>query len=283
MKEILEVIKVYEITSEYIVAKVDMQVSSVDDLPAANEIVGNVKCGYGSIAQVIQSGVFYTMDDPGEWHIDNDASGGGGSSARLYTNSLAYMEEQMLPANMTAIYNTSVPYGSYGEKVAARLAISDEAQHTTLMEQGWSASGAAYYESENQIGAYGGYEFAEPTGLARASFWIGRFSGQNKALTVKIQYKSASDEWVDVETVEISPSTDYPLNIVAVDLTETAEAKGIRWIHSDVTKVSNTNIVFFGMTVYKRVGDAIPVYKPTGTGIITPPTGYAGFGALYIP
>lgn len=211
------------------------------------------------------------------------AGNSGGGAVTLYTNGVAYNEEQMLPAGMTAIYNTSVPYGSYGAKVAARLAISDEAQHTALMEQGWSASGAAYYDSENQIGAYGGYEFAEPTSLARASFWIGRFSGQNKALTVKIQYKNASDEWTDVKTVEISPSTDYPLNIVTVDLTETAEAKGLRWIHSDVAKVSNTNICFFGMTVYKRVGDAIPVYKPTDTGIITPPTGYAGFGALYIP
>ena len=69
MKEILEpIIKVYEITPDYIVAKVNLQVSTADELPTADEIIGNIKCGFGSSAQAVQEGAFYAMDEDGSWY-----------------------------------------------------------------------------------------------------------------------------------------------------------------------------------------------------------------------
>ena len=56
-----------------------MQVSTVAELPALNEELGmRLKVGAGSIAQVIQTGEWYTLDDNGTWY---DTSGTPASSA----------------------------------------------------------------------------------------------------------------------------------------------------------------------------------------------------------
>ena len=54
----------------YALAKLDLQVSTVADLPALGGVVAGTsyKCGKGSWAQIIQSGGFRTLDDNGTWY-----------------------------------------------------------------------------------------------------------------------------------------------------------------------------------------------------------------------
>lgn len=53
-------------------AVVDIQVSTVAELPAKGETIGySMKVKAGSIAQVIQTGSFYTLDDNGTWYDEN--------------------------------------------------------------------------------------------------------------------------------------------------------------------------------------------------------------------
>ena len=60
-------------------AVLDLQVSTVAELPALNEELGmRLIVGAGSIAQVIQTGAWYTLDDNGTWY---DATGTPASSA----------------------------------------------------------------------------------------------------------------------------------------------------------------------------------------------------------
>lgn len=58
-------------------AVVDIQVSTAAELPAMGETIGySMKVKAGSIAQVIQSGTFYTLDDDGTWY-DSDGNAAG--------------------------------------------------------------------------------------------------------------------------------------------------------------------------------------------------------------
>jgi hypothetical protein len=58
-------------------AVVDIQVSTAAELPAMGETIGySMKVKAGSIAQVIQSGAFYTLDDDGTWY-DSDGNAAG--------------------------------------------------------------------------------------------------------------------------------------------------------------------------------------------------------------
>lgn len=60
-------------------AVLDLQVSTVAELPALNEELGTrLKVGAGSIAQVIQAGAWYTLDENGTWY---DTTGSPASSA----------------------------------------------------------------------------------------------------------------------------------------------------------------------------------------------------------
>lgn len=55
-------------------AVVDIQVSTAEELPAKGGVIGyNMQIKAGSIAQVIQSGTFYTLDDNGIWY-DSDGN-----------------------------------------------------------------------------------------------------------------------------------------------------------------------------------------------------------------
>ena len=51
----------------------DLQVSSSADLPEKDSLVGGAKVAPGSIAQSIQDGTFYTLDDSGTWY-DSDGN-----------------------------------------------------------------------------------------------------------------------------------------------------------------------------------------------------------------
>lgn len=64
----------------------DLQVSTVAELPALNEELGTrLIVGAGSIAQVIQTGAWYTLDENGTWY-DSD---GAAANATSNTSSLA--------------------------------------------------------------------------------------------------------------------------------------------------------------------------------------------------
>ena len=98
MKEILEpIIKVYEITPDYIVAKVNLQVSAVDELPTTDEIIGNIKCGFGSIAQAIQEGKFCTRDENGNWYSGGEAATNNAATAQTMQTpkSLGVKEDEL--------------------------------------------------------------------------------------------------------------------------------------------------------------------------------------------
>lgn len=59
------------------IAKVDLQVSTVSELPSMGAMVGEYCVAAGSIAQVIQNGKWYTMDATGTWY-DEDGNAAGG-------------------------------------------------------------------------------------------------------------------------------------------------------------------------------------------------------------
>lgn len=70
------------------IAKFDLQVSETSELPAINNVLdgfADLKVGAGSIAQVIQTGAWYTLDENGTWY-DSD---GQEANATNNTSSLA--------------------------------------------------------------------------------------------------------------------------------------------------------------------------------------------------
>ena len=51
---------------------VDLQVSTVEELPALGGQIGLRQfVGAGSVAQVIQTGAFFTLDSNGTWYDEN--------------------------------------------------------------------------------------------------------------------------------------------------------------------------------------------------------------------
>lgn len=50
------------------VCVIDIQVSTAEELPDLNDVVIGCKIGAGSIAQIIQTGAFATLDDDGKWY-----------------------------------------------------------------------------------------------------------------------------------------------------------------------------------------------------------------------
>ena len=52
---------------------VDLQVSTIEELPTLNQDINTIIIAAGSIAHVIQSGTFYTLDDNGTWY-DSDGN-----------------------------------------------------------------------------------------------------------------------------------------------------------------------------------------------------------------
>lgn len=204
-----------------------------------------------------------------------NVSGGGGN---VYTNTSLPIQIMDI-SGFTKLYNTSVPYGNRGARVAAALDLTDETIIKSYMSQGWGGSKAAYYDYEDQVGAYGGYSWASPLRVGMVKLYLGRYSGQNKSLMADVEYLDANDTWQSIDTLEISTQLPYPVNSFTV-LVPDVDVYGIRWIHTPPNKSSSNNITFFGMTLYEQ--SQIRVYMTTGKGLIEPPEGYVGFGPLYI-
>ena len=53
------------------VGVVDLQVSTAEELPEAGSVIGNITIGAGSIAQVIQTGKWYTLDEDESWYDED--------------------------------------------------------------------------------------------------------------------------------------------------------------------------------------------------------------------
>lgn len=175
------------------------------------------------------------------------AGGGGGGvpTAVPYDTSTA-----------TPLYSTEIPYGANGTKVLARLKQTEDYQAAAIMAHGFTdSSGIAYYNSEDQIGAYAGYQFASPISIAKLRIWLGRYTYQNKTLTVHVQYKeTAEGEWKNVTALEITTDLPYPLNYFDVPFTGiTQPVAAVRWIHDGTDKSDRNDVTFSGMTVYKLV------------------------------
>ena len=206
-----------------------------------------------------------------------------GEGPRIYTNSRYYIGQEQITdvSGFTKLYSTdaNVDYGSRGTKVSAALDLTDESTITSNMNVGWSATSSCYYDSENRVGAYAGYDFGEELFIAKTKFWLGRYSGQNKTLTITIQYLDSNGNWNDVATVDVTTDLPYPLNIFEVNVNN--HAYGVRWIHKTENKTSGNNICFFGMTLYEGSGDYIDVYAPD-SGLNEVPEGYDGFGPILV-
>lgn len=51
-------------------AVLDIQVSKTSDLPTSGSTVGGYTIAPGSIAQIVQTGAFATLDDDGKWYYN---------------------------------------------------------------------------------------------------------------------------------------------------------------------------------------------------------------------
>ena len=60
---------------EKMVAVLDLQVSSVDKLPALGSTVAEYVVAEGSIAQIIQPWQFATLEEDGKWYADGEEIG----------------------------------------------------------------------------------------------------------------------------------------------------------------------------------------------------------------
>ena len=187
----------------------------------------------------VNSGQNYNVD----WVVmDKEASNGSGKGS-----------DQIIDiSSFTKIYDNTVPFGNYGAKIDSNLDLVNESMIAYNMSLGWDSAKSSYYDSEYQIGAYGGYQFNAGIKLNRVRFYIGRYSGQNLDLTVTAQYLDSSNVWHDVDDMVISTSINYPICSFDVDFSSLEKVYGVRWYHyKNPEKSPSNNICFFGMIMYK--------------------------------
>lgn len=69
------------------IAVIDFQASTVAELPSLNEELGvRMKVGAGSIAQVIQTGAWYTLDENGTWYDSDGAAANSTSNTSSFAS-----------------------------------------------------------------------------------------------------------------------------------------------------------------------------------------------------
>ncbi len=187
----------------------------------------------------VNSGQTYNVD----WVVmDKEASNGSGKGS-----------DQIVDiSSFTKIYDSSIPFGYNGSRIDEVLGLTNEVMIALNMTNGWDYRYSAYYDSENQIGAYGGYQLNTGIKLNRVRFYIGRYSGQNLDLTVTAQYLDGSGTWHDIKDMVISTSINYPVCSFDVDFSSLEKVYGVRWYHYKTPEKSpSNNICFFGMIMYK--------------------------------
>lgn len=201
-------------------------------------------------------------------------------AARNYSNGI-YGDTQITDiSDFTRLYSTTIPFGSSGTRVNSALLLTDESVIASNQSAGWNGSNNAFYDSENKIGAYGGYNFGEQIYITKVKLWLGRYSGQNINLNVSIEYLDQDDVWTEIESLVIATNLPYPSNVFTVHVNR--NVKGIRWIHKNVpNKSGGNNIIFSGMTLYAPIENPTPVYIPI-QGYNPIPEGYTGFAPILL-
>lgn len=158
-------------------------------------------------------------------------------------------------SGFTKLYDTSseVNYGSLGSRVSDALGLTNEGTIASYMAEGWNSLHACFYDSENKIGAYAGYNFGKEIYIDKIDLYIGKYINQNKTLLATIQWLDSSNNWNDLQDLSVSGDIPYPLNYFSVHLG--LKCYGVRWIHKNGEyKTSGNNIVFFGMLLFEYTG-----------------------------
>lgn len=89
----------------------DIQVSTVDELPAINEAIDGVtteKVSAGSTAQVVRTGVWYTLDEDGTWY-DSDGNAADATSNKSSLASPAVIDRGALLGQGKSILTADEP------------------------------------------------------------------------------------------------------------------------------------------------------------------------------
>jgi hypothetical protein len=126
----------------------------------------------------------------------------------------------------------------------------------TLMSKGYNSG--ELYQTENQIGAYRALISDSPMDVDTVRIYLGRYSGNNQDFIITVEYKTANDEWIEIQDVSLTKTCSYPINYFDVSLPENSDIYGIRWIHKkEPLRTSGNNICFFGFVLYKD-GSVVP-------------------------
>ena len=148
------------------------------------------------------------------------------------------------------IWNESVNYGQQDRKAGVPLLILMNEDFITSIATAWNANFANRYNSENISGAYFGVEsIGDPVSLNYVDFYLGRFTGQNKELTLTVEYQAEEDgEWIEIEDIAVDSTIQYPYQKFTIDISGIT-FHALRGRHYKQLKSSNNNLVFFGMTL----------------------------------
>lgn len=148
------------------------------------------------------------------------------------------------------IWNKDVNYGQQNYKAGVPLLIMMNEDFITSIATGWNAEFANRYNFENISGAYFGVESTGgPVSLSYVDFYLGRFTGQNKELTLTVEYQAEENgEWIEIEDIAVDSAIQYPYQKFTVDISGIA-FHALRGRHYKQLKSSNNNLVFFGMTL----------------------------------
>ena len=155
-------------------------------------------------------------------------------------------------ANFTQEYDSSIPFGDNGNKISWLLSNITTIEELLLQSQtSWNDSRNAFYDSEDQTGAYAGFSSNDVIDIDEVLIQLGRYSEQNQSLYATMQYKNTIGTWVDIDDVDVSTSISYPKHLVRVNL-RNYTVKGFRFIHKNSPiKSSGNNIIFGGMIALK--------------------------------
>ena len=146
------------------------------------------------------------------------------------------------------IWSETVNYGQQDRKAGVPLLILMNEDFITSIATGWNATFANRYNSENTSGAYFGVESTGgPVSLNYVDFYLGRYIGQNKELTLTVEYQAEENgEWIEIEDIAVDSTIQYPYQKFTVDISGIS-FHALRGRHYKQLKSSNNNLVFFGM------------------------------------
>lgn len=146
------------------------------------------------------------------------------------------------------IWSESVNFGQQDRKAGVPLLILMNEDFITSIATAWNANFANRYNSENISGAYFGVEsIGDPVSLNYVDFYLGRYTTQNKELTLTVEYQAEENgEWIEIEDIAVDSTIQYPYQKFTIDISGIT-FHALRGRHYKQLKSSNNNLVFFGM------------------------------------